>query len=178
MTKKTVKDLEQEINHLKEDFKELKKNYDTLNQKYEALESGQEANSACSSCGEIFENIKNLRIHKRNVHSAMRDGTFKCDQCDKMFDVEWKLNAHQKLHKKMYPCNQCDKSFKYKETRRKHTTAVHEKIILYCHFYNNNKKCPFENNVFFCMTTLWNVNLLKIVKDLFACSSMMTLETP
>ena len=39
------------------------------------------------SPGKIFDNITDLRSHKIDKYSATRDGTFQCEQCDKLFDV-------------------------------------------------------------------------------------------
>ena len=39
-----------------------------------------------------------------------KKGKFKCDDCEKSFNEEWKLNAHKKSHAVHY-CDHCEKSF-------------------------------------------------------------------
>ena len=50
---------------------------------------------------------------------------------------------------KSFRCDQCDKSFQYEETKGKHVTAAHGNVKLYCHFFNNNKECPYNENCIF-----------------------------
>ena len=35
--------------------------------------------------------------------------------------------------------------FRYKRLLDKHDDAVHVDIIIFCHYYNNNKDCPFDD---------------------------------
>ena len=37
------------------------------------------------------------------------------------------------------------KSLTYENVLEKHVEAVHEDVTLYCHYYNNDKDCPFED---------------------------------
>ena len=63
-----------------------------------------------------------------------------------MFNEEWKLNAHKKRHNK---CNQCSKTFKNQDIMEKHKNISHGNMKIYCHFFNNEKKCPYENECIF-----------------------------
>ena len=155
MSKKTVKDLEKDFNNIKEQFQTLKINFDTLADKYEDLEtkykecmsmSKQRSNYKCNKCDKEFQSHRELKGHTRIQHSSI--GQFQCDVCDKLFDEEWKFNAHTKSHK-LFPCEHCDKKFKYQETRSRHIKATHEHIKLYCHFFNNNVECPFNEQCIF-----------------------------
>ena len=61
MTRKTVKDLDNEMILLKEEFNQLEQKYDTLTNKYEALEvkfkeSMSKIIFKCSACGVEFYN--------------------------------------------------------------------------------------------------------------------------
>ena len=43
-----------------------------------------------------------------------------------------------------YECDECDKVFKYEAVLEKHMEAAHEDVELFCHYFNNDKECPFE----------------------------------
>ena len=51
-----------------------------------------------------------------------------------------------------YPCDDCDKVYDYEGTLEKHIGAAHENVVLFCHFYNNNKECQWSViSVYLCM---------------------------
>ena len=64
------------------------------------------------------------------------------------FKEEWMLSAHMKTHEQ-YRCEQCDKTFKHLDIKKKHVLIQHENAKLYCHFYNNQKTCPYEDECIF-----------------------------
>ena len=39
----------------------------------------------------------------------------------------------------------CDKVLRYEALLKKHKEAAHEDVELKCHYYNNDKDCPFED---------------------------------
>ena len=43
-----------------------------------------------------------------------------------------------------YECDECDNVFKYEIVLEKHIEAAHEDVELFCHYFNNDKDCPFE----------------------------------
>ena len=73
---------------------------------------------------------------------------FKCDQCTKEFNEEWKMKAHKKKHKK-FQCEQCEKNFESLDIKKKHVLIYHENTKLYCHFFNNGKTCPYDERCVF-----------------------------
>ena len=73
---------------------------------------------------------------------------FKCDQCTKEFNEEWKMKAHTKKHKR-YQCEQCEKTFEYLDIKKKYVLIYHENNKLYCHFFNNGKTCPYAERCVF-----------------------------
>lgn len=153
MTKKTVKDLDMAVSQLKEELKTLKANYDTLADKYETLEKRYEVclnekNQIfkCTKCDEEFISQLLLKKH-RKCHNRSNE-LLQCGECEKSFDEEWKLNAHVKSHVK-YSCDKCDQSFRYQEIKEKHVKIMHENLKLYCNFFNNNQKCPFDDKCIF-----------------------------
>ena len=91
-------------------------------------------------------NVVRLKTHTLDHGSP--SGFYKCDQCNKEFNEEWKMSAHRKIHTK-YQCDQCEKSFQYLDIKKKHILVTHEKTKLYCHFFNNRKTCPYDDRCVF-----------------------------
>ena len=48
-----------------------------------------------------------------------------------------------------FECDDCAKIFNYEVTLEKHKQAVHEDVELYCHYFNNKKDCPYEDQCIF-----------------------------
>ena len=70
----------------------------------------------CKFCDDRFDKNSDLEVHIKAHHNTVE--TFKCDQCGKSFVLEWRLRKHQGIHK--------------------------EGKIKKCHYFNNQKNCPFE----------------------------------
>ena len=146
MPVKTKTDLQTENSKLKEKLNMVENNFEKLSGEHKSLQADfkiekERRNQRCSNCDHKSENKINLKKHK-NEHRS-RSEIIKCEQCEKEFSEEWKLRAHEKKHKK-YQCDQCDKTFEYLDIKKKHILISHEKTKLYCHFFNNQKTCPFE----------------------------------
>ena len=86
---------------------------------------------------------------QQNEHQSQTK-VFKCDHCDKEFNEKWKMSAHVKKHEK-YECEQCDRTFKYLDIKKKHILVSHENVKLYCHFFNNERTCPFDESCIFAL---------------------------
>ena len=149
----SIKDLEAEFNILKSEVVELKTKINTLVGKYSTLEKKYEkskknkASFKCKECDEKLLSLNELKKHKEE-HISCR-GTFQCVECDKCFKEECKLNEHvDRIHTK-YPCDDCDKIFKFEGLLEKHIAVAHEDIELFCHYYNNDKECPFDDQCIF-----------------------------
>ena len=71
----------------------------------------------CNLCEESFNLFSNLENHIKKAHEDYQQ--FKCDQCEKTFVLKWRLRKHMNLHNKS--------------------------ISHPCHYFNNGKKCPFED---------------------------------
>ena len=78
--------------------------------------SAKKARKTCGLCENTFSENCDLEFHMRKEHEV--ENKYKCDQCDKDFFLEWRRNMHMK---------------------------VHTDGVKYCHFYNNNKQCPYED---------------------------------
>ena len=132
-----VNSLKQTIKGLKEEVKELKDNNpreDTKN----ALK--------CNKCDSSFESKKNLKEHIHKIHPT----NIKCLSCEKTFQKNCELETHIKTsHKEMikYDCDKCDQKFILKWRLLKHE-SIHSNnsAVKKCHYFNNNKTCPFEEN--------------------------------
>ena len=144
------KDLETEFKHLANEFKELKELTEKLFKKYEILEnkykkclkSKANASFICRICDQECESVKDLQEHKKAEHST--DGEYKCDECEQLFNSMHQLEKHEKSHEK-FECEDCDKIFSYEGLLERHMEAVHSDTnsIIFCHYYNNDKECPF-----------------------------------
>ena len=87
--------------------------------------------------------VKKIRNNKKSTSRV-----YKCDNCEKEFDEEWKLRAHMKTHKN-FKCENCEKTFANIDIKKKHVLISHENVKLYCNFYNNQKTCPFDDKCIF-----------------------------
>ena len=98
----------------------------------------------CKKCNKGSESWSTVKEHL-NKHTSRKE-IFKCSQCEKEFGEEWKMSAHLKSHKK-YECDKCEKSFKYLDIKIKHVIVPvkHEKAKFYCHFFNNKKTYPYND---------------------------------
>ena len=143
-----TKKLETEFNNLKKDFiglpnliKNLLDKHENLQKKYDKfIQKQQKKNFKCRKCGDTFEKLKNLQDHKEKGCS---NDKYKCDECEKYFDDENKLQKHTEKKHLKFECDDCDKVFKYEAVLEKHREAAHDDVQLFCHYYNNDKDCPY-----------------------------------
>ena len=75
-----------------------------------------ESKTKCDQCEKMFSNNTEMEQHIESVH--IMEG-FNCDKCDKIFVSKWRLRMHQKSHAL--------------ENKKRN-----------CHYYNSDKRCPFE----------------------------------
>ena len=96
----------------------------------------------CNECSLNFDKLKILKKHIEAVHPKV----INCNQCDLTFDKTWKLEQHFKVHssEKRFKCDKCDKTFLLQWRLRKHLQGHEQQNVKFCHFYNNNKICNFE----------------------------------
>ena len=92
---------------------------EALNEEYEKIVYNKNQKvtkkSKCDHCEETF--LSPLEVEK-HMKYLQQEKKFKCDQCSKTFYLEWRLKKHMKGHLRT-------------STRK-------------CHFFNNNKLCPFD----------------------------------
>ena len=71
------------------------------------------------------------------------------EECEKSFKDEDNLQQHKdKMHEK-FECDECEKVFGYESVLENHKETAHENAELFCHYFNNNKYCPFEDHCIF-----------------------------
>ena len=149
MTGKNKKELQSENSEMKERLNILQINFEKLSEEHKALqvELIQEKEKNKRNNGDkSTETLKDLRKHN-NKHESQTE-VFKCDFCNKDFNEQWKMCAHIKKHDK-HKCELCDKTFKYLDIKKKHILVSHEGVKLYCHFFNNEKTCPYDESCIF-----------------------------
>ena len=148
MTGKTKKEFQAENLELREKLKMVEYNFENLSDEHKTLQTNfiieKEKRNMCNNCEKNLDRSNNFEKHKNR--SSM--GVFKCEQCKKEFDQEWKKRAHEKKHKK-YQCDKCDECFEYQDIMKKHKLVSHENTKLYCHFFNNDKSCPYDDRCIF-----------------------------
>ena len=71
----------------------------------------------CKVCEEAFTKNSDLELHLKNVHEEKEN--HECDKCGKTFVLKWRLKKHMGIHD--------------------------SPELKGCHYFNNNKKCPYES---------------------------------
>jgi hypothetical protein len=96
----------------------------------------------CKKCDKTFTYRMDLKTHIKEEHSK----TFKCKSCDETFEARWILEVHMKDHeaRKEFKCEICNKEFFLKWRLNQHKRGHDENERRFCHYFNNNKTCPYE----------------------------------
>ena len=148
--KMSVIDLEPVFSNLNSEFLDLQTKITSLMKKYEDIEkqikTEKNAHFQCNKCDMKFVTSKDLQNHKKESEACQAN--FKCDQCEKRFRSEDQLSVHKSMHGK-FKCDKCEREFNIGGILEKHMTAVHGSIKLFCHYYNNEKDCPFDTQCLF-----------------------------
>ena len=102
----------------------------------------QEQSFKCEKCGETFVKIVDRRNHIKLYHPKQ----FSCDFCDVIFNESWQYEMHLESHSKTKDkkCGVCGKAFFLEWRFRQHVNVHENPNIKNCHYYNNNKVCPFD----------------------------------
>ena len=78
------------------------------------------------------------KVHPRKIICKLCDETFK-ENCD----LEEHINLHHGSTEK-FDCKDCGKTFVLKWRLQKHEENHINSNIKKCHYFNNNKDCPYE----------------------------------
>lgn len=138
MTGKTKKEIQNENIALRKELNEIKSKYEQLSEK-------TASNVKCNNCEKTSVTAGDVSKPQDYRNSVIQT---KCDHCGKVFNEQWKMTAHLKTCKQNQ-CEMCDKTFKYEELKKKHMLITHENFRIYCHFYNNEKTCPYDKECVF-----------------------------
>ena len=115
---KEVDNLKKKVASLDIDLKLVKNKSQKGTDQKEITGQNKETKSkpkACKECGKSF--IKNHQLEKHlEDHAKVKNK--KCDVCGKLFFLEWRLQKH---------------------------LSVHTGEAKYCHFFNNQKDCPYQD---------------------------------
>ena len=157
--KVTLKSLHSEVNILKEDLEYVKKELKEAKEELKGIKelkdiTNTEINSEkkdssdqmfnCKQCDKSFDVRNRLKNHVQENHPQK----IKCKSCKETFDKTCDLEVHIKRYHEpigKYECNQCDKRFVLKWRLSKHQENHDSQKAKKCHYFNNNKICPFED---------------------------------
>ena len=142
----------EKINILKEELTDLKKELEDVKEELKICKNGSVNNFDqkdmsekvlnCNECEESFKAKIDLKKHLKACHVRY----VKCKICEESFDKNCHLEEHiRENHEatKMYECDKCEKTFLLKWRMKKHREG-HDMLLKKCHYFNNNKICPFE----------------------------------
>ena len=99
-------------------------------------------NYNCKECSLRFGSKVALKKHIKEHHPK----EIECNLCDETFDQIWKLEKHMATHsaEKAFTCNICEKKFALHWRLKKHLKGHTDKNVKFCHYYNNNINCFYE----------------------------------
>ena len=151
----TIKDLIEEIEKLKIKTQEvdiLKKKIADLEKELQSIKNKNEYQSAetisrgkfpCIKCDKMFCTPYDLKKHEKSKHPLTN---IKCKSCESVFNKYSDLESHlDTVHKvEKFGCEICDKTFALKWRLNKHQQIHNNKNIRKCHYFNNQKTCPYE----------------------------------
>ena len=86
-------------------------------------------------CGLKAATDMKLRQHIRNCHKKKKEKNIKCEECDQMFHIPYKLKFHvATVHRGEKPlkCDKCDFRCAYKNTLKQHKATIHEGVMYSC----------------------------------------------
>ena len=146
MTGKSKKELQAENAEIKKELSDLRISHAQLAEEFKCLKDRNTTNIVCNKCENIFEKLPEVR--KPHDDHTSSNQIFRCDHCEREFDEKWKLSAHLRTCKNN-KCDVCDKTFKYEDLKKKHMLITHENFKIYCHFFNNEKTCPYNKDCVF-----------------------------
>ena len=133
-TKKELIEVKEELKVVKEEVRCLK-----VSEKIEKPEN----NWKCDKCDKSFSLKKNLKIHNLEYHKQ----TIKCKLCPETFELNCDLEVHVKrnhVSEEKFDCDICGKSFALEWRMKKHKQIHTNQTLKRCHYFNNDKSCPFE----------------------------------
>ena len=157
-SKLTLKSLQSEINDLKEELNQNRTELNDVKDELKNVKEEQKANKTesvenpkvsqepefkCKVSNQPFGSKKILKMHNQTNHAPQ----IKCESCDEIFEKNCDLEYHiERSHKfvEKFECEKCCKTFVLKWRFKKHQENHTNQSIRKCHYFNNQKCCPFE----------------------------------
>jgi len=95
--------------------------------------------------GEVCDKTLIVKPNLKGQAKTRHSKTYECEFCKETFTESWKMEEHLKHHgnERPFKCSICDKGFYLKWRMEKHTSD-HRVDIKFCHYYNNDKPCPYD----------------------------------
>ena len=138
---KNMEALEKKVKHLEDELKQYKSNTGKESESVDRKKVQERVK--CSKCEGLFTTKKMLKDHMKAYH--VRD--INCSDCDLTFDEQWKFEKHLSTEhgkEKTFDCDHCDESFYTMWRLKKHEQSHDNHKVKFCHYFNNSKKCPYE----------------------------------
>ena len=137
--------LNQEQLRLKELLADNKKKIEEVEQRLETQKSFIKTKIKpikCEECRQICATRAKLKSHIRESHPKH----ISCNQCESSYTESWQPEKHLKTHNalKDYKCDECGKEFYLKWRLSQHMKTHKCPKVKHCHYFNNNKVCPYE----------------------------------
>ena len=122
-----------------------RKKTEELEQKLEAEKKSikvKKVSFKCEECGQILNTKTDLKEHVRTSHPKH----ISCNHCEISFSESWIYEKHLKTHNEAtsFECTECEKKFYLKWRFSQHMKVHSSPKVKHCHYFNNNKICPFE----------------------------------
>ena len=138
---KQIEPLKQKVSDLMKIIKDLKIRRSKVEENVK--KEKQQGVLKCKICEQAFESIKKLKKHLKEMHPKR----IACSKCDKEFvknsDLETHvINEHAIIKK--YKCDLCEKMFVLEWRLLKHRTNHMNQNRKRCHYFNNGKQCPYD----------------------------------
>ena len=109
----------------------VEKHYNLERNMRKVQQKRKDTTSESRKCGERSEKLEELKKHKET----------KCS--DAILEQAENLDTHKSSAHEKFEWEECDKEFRYAAVLEKHIEAVHEDVKLFCHYFNNDKECPY-----------------------------------
>ena len=106
------------------------------------VDNGRKIAYDCKKCDETFTEKSKLKSHIKTKHPKV----IRCHVCDMIFEKTYQLELHLKSHDvEDFKCKVCEKVFRLRWRLEKHEAAHTLNNVKFCHYFNNGKKCPYED---------------------------------
>ena len=139
----TLKDISIQVDNLRQIIGEKDIIIKTLEDKMISLQQWTQ---------DMYSTLSN-RVNASEQNQQAEPKIFHCESCSEEFDQTWKLEQHMNLNhtiEKSHKCDTCEKTFALRWRLQKHIRGHQQDNVKFCHFFNNNKTCPF-NEISGCM---------------------------